>query len=553
MTRFPEPLPLYGFLPRQDRGAGRHLSPSVREGDTLCIDQNNIPERNHQVQQMGHIFREAGYVIAWLGTSNPESDRFFDTMQVAYDLQAIDGSAFRDEILAHYTATEIEEFWKGLRNFCGSKYWTRAWIIQEVLLSRTLVVMYGVKQLPAWLLVDVLGYLSHLTGELSGDDKERLDRRRTFTKDRLSHAGKGRTMRTPLLDLLWHFGDQQCSDIRDRIYSLQAICEPQIDIDYNISTITLFSQVAEKLSYTTTEDLVLLSKVLNISYKDFGSSKLQRDKHFIRVRVENGLRQLFRETAEHLVLQRNLEPSRAESDDCSSDRLYSSLTQGCLEGAKFFLNLNAGIAIVNDRNHLSVSNGTSELILLTLDGELHHLLLGFAKIDDSCQPNSVHILTPSSPIIETLKANSLTSIDINTATVDLSFEEVGGCLKLSTSDDNGHWTFNTRRGTVPLAYQLPAVMQWSQLPCLLVRIKWCIYFLFSVAVRVLTFSRPYSRPLIGTRISTDEPLPPRNPAVRGGLRGDRMGVRSIYDRESVFDEEFSIDQRSIYDQRSIFY
>jgi hypothetical protein len=36
--------------------------------DALCIDQENIIERNHQVQQMGEIFARARNVLAWLGS-----------------------------------------------------------------------------------------------------------------------------------------------------------------------------------------------------------------------------------------------------------------------------------------------------------------------------------------------------------------------------------------------------------------------------------------------------------------------------------------------------
>jgi hypothetical protein len=35
--------------------------------DVLCIDQENLSERNHQVQQMGEIYSHAQHVLAWLG------------------------------------------------------------------------------------------------------------------------------------------------------------------------------------------------------------------------------------------------------------------------------------------------------------------------------------------------------------------------------------------------------------------------------------------------------------------------------------------------------
>lgn len=35
--------------------------------DAICIDQENIPERNHQIKQMGHVYSRAFLVYSWLG------------------------------------------------------------------------------------------------------------------------------------------------------------------------------------------------------------------------------------------------------------------------------------------------------------------------------------------------------------------------------------------------------------------------------------------------------------------------------------------------------
>ncbi|KAF8856327.1 HET-domain-containing protein, partial [Acephala macrosclerotiorum] len=35
--------------------------------DTLCINQEDEKEKNHQIRQMGRIFERAGVVVAWLG------------------------------------------------------------------------------------------------------------------------------------------------------------------------------------------------------------------------------------------------------------------------------------------------------------------------------------------------------------------------------------------------------------------------------------------------------------------------------------------------------
>lgn len=43
--------------------------------DSICINQNSIPERNHQVRLIAQIYKQASQVIAWLGTGN-DSSRF---------------------------------------------------------------------------------------------------------------------------------------------------------------------------------------------------------------------------------------------------------------------------------------------------------------------------------------------------------------------------------------------------------------------------------------------------------------------------------------------
>lgn len=48
--------------------------------DAICVNQNDIPERNAQVQLMRSIYRDAALVLSWLGLTN-------DTMRIA--LQAI--------------------------------------------------------------------------------------------------------------------------------------------------------------------------------------------------------------------------------------------------------------------------------------------------------------------------------------------------------------------------------------------------------------------------------------------------------------------------------
>ncbi len=39
--------------------------------DAICINQDNIPERNRQVRMMPHIYSRAESVLVWFGTFPP--------------------------------------------------------------------------------------------------------------------------------------------------------------------------------------------------------------------------------------------------------------------------------------------------------------------------------------------------------------------------------------------------------------------------------------------------------------------------------------------------
>ncbi|KAF3070244.1 hypothetical protein CFAM422_006775 [Trichoderma lentiforme] len=59
----------------------RHLRQTEDERtlwvDAICINQGNIPERNHQVSIMKDIYRKARLVVIWLGDADEDSDLVF--------------------------------------------------------------------------------------------------------------------------------------------------------------------------------------------------------------------------------------------------------------------------------------------------------------------------------------------------------------------------------------------------------------------------------------------------------------------------------------------
>lgn len=94
--------------------------------DSICIDQNNTAEKNHQVQQMAAIYSTASTVISWLGPHTPDSTMLFEWG--GRDLSS--GWKGMDIV------TSLQTLGEATKRLLEREYWCRLWIIQEVLLAQ---------------------------------------------------------------------------------------------------------------------------------------------------------------------------------------------------------------------------------------------------------------------------------------------------------------------------------------------------------------------------------------------------------------------------------
>lgn len=106
--------------------------------DAICIDQSNIRERNHQVGQMGSIYRNASKVRVWLGKDAATGEILSAMTEASHkgDLRIVD---LLDEQLCppEFRARfQPEKRRKLLRN----EYWSRTWIVQEIILAARIII-----------------------------------------------------------------------------------------------------------------------------------------------------------------------------------------------------------------------------------------------------------------------------------------------------------------------------------------------------------------------------------------------------------------------------
>ncbi|KAE9366265.1 HET-domain-containing protein [Stipitochalara longipes BDJ] len=128
--------------------------------DALCIDQSSLEERAAQVSIMGDIYRQAKGVCAWLGDATNEEDEPLlgldvgELLEVAAKLETWSDESFPElrQLLSPSVA-------KALTSVAQSSYWSRTWIVQEAVLAKKLLLLWGRAALGSeiFLLGDLLG------------------------------------------------------------------------------------------------------------------------------------------------------------------------------------------------------------------------------------------------------------------------------------------------------------------------------------------------------------------------------------------------------------
>lgn len=107
--------------------------------DAICINQSDMRERGCQVSIMGSVYQRAKIVYAWLGE---EADNSAEAMGLLQILQTIlfGGSPNQIQLLR---AENFLSGWRALIPLLRRPYWTRAWIVQEILLAENVMLCCG--------------------------------------------------------------------------------------------------------------------------------------------------------------------------------------------------------------------------------------------------------------------------------------------------------------------------------------------------------------------------------------------------------------------------
>ena len=224
---------LWGFL----NVARKHSSETTLWIDALCIAQQNLQEKNHQVQMMSIIFSKAQEVRVWLGN---------DTSDVGYAFDIIADSRSMNDTALIKACVQDERFWQGFEQLHHAEYWNRAWILQEFVLPRKGLLVQGHLQVSFETFQQFVQRVDSFSKRLEHRLQDFYSVIDSQGRDLWLLRQKVAKSKNSTYDFNnWgnvHISPRACDDIRDRVYVMLVFLRngKDLQVDYRLSPFDLF-------------------------------------------------------------------------------------------------------------------------------------------------------------------------------------------------------------------------------------------------------------------------------------------------------------------------
>ncbi|KAG0647969.1 Heterokaryon incompatibility protein [Hyphodiscus hymeniophilus] len=250
--------------------------------DAVCINQQDSQERGRQIGKMRNIYGDTWEVIAWIGEDDHDTGLAFDLIDALSEASFKGCGELLEERLREDPDYLGRGCWIALHDLMIRQYWHRLWIIQEVILgSSSVVLRCGRYSVPWTTFCQAICFLFDYLWNVK-DAVLRRERRESSLQNE-QHLGHGRppdnTWQTTGLHLvyrnLWALGRKeehggghhmsfgQLLDIanaaasqnsRDKVYGLVGIMDPAIADnvvpDYTLPTSKVYAAIAKTFMLT---------------------------------------------------------------------------------------------------------------------------------------------------------------------------------------------------------------------------------------------------------------------------------------------------------------
>ena len=217
-------------LTRNLAAALRHLRPKSGPPrrlwiDSVCIDQTNLAEKGAHIPSMGRVYEKASRTLIWLG---PAAQSSFSVMQFINQLARRWQEDDLRSSTVEWAVPFLSPIFDPLLALLQRSWWSRLWVIQEVLKAREHTVFCGHDEAP----LQSFRVFFELNKELRQRETRPYFIYHCFTEvfsvlesyQEAAHSGKDTSMQLfPWVERTQGFS---CANSRDRIYALLSLCDP---------------------------------------------------------------------------------------------------------------------------------------------------------------------------------------------------------------------------------------------------------------------------------------------------------------------------------------
>lgn len=232
--------------------------------DALCINQEDIKERDFEVKRMRLIYKLALDVVIWLGPEADDSSRAMDLIHTLSNSCKSGTDKSLGIALRRNSELLGRGIWLALSFLLDRPYWHRMWIIQElsmgggkapILCGHKTVIWedffraiytFGIHN------IDVLFACINLERKAVGLREWGLNRNKIIhiNDEHRKQAGLGNPQFMCLLDLA---RKSEATDQRDKVYGILGLMEPavstQINPNYSLPVDEVYISFAQKYIY----------------------------------------------------------------------------------------------------------------------------------------------------------------------------------------------------------------------------------------------------------------------------------------------------------------
>ncbi|KAH7232092.1 heterokaryon incompatibility protein-domain-containing protein [Fusarium solani] len=230
--------------------------PAIFWADAICINQQDMEERNHQVQLLKPIYSSAPLALAWLGHFSDAhlAVSLAESLGPSYDLEpdkGWQGLNYRSWMIENMhlwaSSSQRDGYWDAYRSLVRSPYWARTWTLQEMVLPAHVLFMCG-SSLVKWRSIMAVQQLlsallsmacnpSHPTAEAHRDLYRAMGPFHNTLDDSIREINEMRwkmasTSDNPNLNLVPRLVEHRATDPRDKVYGLLGIMETRLEADY---------------------------------------------------------------------------------------------------------------------------------------------------------------------------------------------------------------------------------------------------------------------------------------------------------------------------------